>query len=170
MDDFVFDIYTLDDVVFRYGFVSREEAIYELKKFFHATGKKDELKPYRFLKDSQGRASFPSLRHEYIEEFEKYRASIAQENQVNEPSPKHPTLYMTKGHPAYSSELEAAVSCWLALFADASPGKVATHTKPKALSWLAKNRPKLDESQHKRIATVLTPDSRKAGGAPPTPE
>lgn len=102
--------------------------------------------------------------------FDRYAAIIETEQQTTEPPRGHLDLYMNKRHPAFTSELEAAVSCWQALFADAPPGKVATHTKSKATSWLKQNRPTLDKSQRERIATVLTPDSKKKGGAPPTPE
>lgn len=105
-----------------------------------------------------------------LPEFDRYAAIIEAEKRESEPSPTHLALHMNKRHPAFSSELEAAVSCWMAIFADAPPGTVATHTKDKTLSWLTQNCPKLEESQHRRIATLLTPDVRKAGGAPPTPE
>lgn len=105
-----------------------------------------------------------------MQEFERYAAIIAEEREKQEMPPQHPVYYMNKRHLAYSSELEAAVSCWLALFADAPHGKVASHTATKVIDWLGKNRPKLDGTKRKRIATILTPDSRKSGGAPPMPE
>ena len=102
-----------------------------------------------------------------LPEFDRYAAIIAAEKQ-DAPPPLHAILYMDKRHLAFTSELEAAVSCWLALFADAPPGKIATHTKGKALKWLEQNRPKLDKSYRERIATVLTPDSKKKGGCTPS--
>lgn len=76
---------------------------------------------------------------------------------------------MNKRHPAFTSELEAAVSCWQALFADAPPGKVATHTKSKATSWLKQNRPTLDKSQRGKDCNRLDTRFKEKGGAPPTP-
>ncbi|MBK5277050.1 MAG: hypothetical protein JJE30_18645 [Desulfuromonadales bacterium] len=151
--------YTFDEFLEKFGY-TREKAIYEIKH--HGIKASYTLPRLKTLLPFGGPYGHPSLIPR--NEVERYAAIIAE----NE-SP--PTQYMDKDRqPAFSSELEAAVSCWMALFSDATPAKVATHTREKAMSWLSKNRPELEESQHKRIATLLTPDARKSGGAPPATE
>ncbi|EKD41715.1 MAG: hypothetical protein ACD_73C00564G0001 [uncultured bacterium] len=153
--------YSLAEFAGKFGYTT-EKALFEIKKHNVRAGNWCE----------QEGIGFNVGKVEYIPkaEVDRYAAIIAAEDQDNDPPQKPLPLYMKKRHPAFTSELEAAVSCWMALFADAPPGKVATHTKDKTITWLEQNRPKLDDSQRKRIATVLTPNSKKKGGAPTTPE
>lgn len=161
--------YMLDEFQGKYGY-SREKAIYELGK--HGIKAWHKFSGYKTLMLARVGSFLDNENKQIIsiptEEVDRYAAIKANENEDVEPLQSQSIPYMNKRHPAYTSELEAAVSCWLSLFADAPHGKVASHTKAKAIAWLKENRPKLSLSQCSRIATVLTPVAKKDGGCPPT--
>lgn len=58
-------------------------------------------------------------------------------------------------HPCFAPELQAALACWQALFADAtSPTMIR---KADMLAWLRQHHPDLSQAAMERIALVLTP-------------
>lgn len=91
------------------------------------------------------------------------------------PSPK-PTVvtsndasppYLDRSHYYYSDALEAAVSAWMALYADGGFKKRSLGGKAQIESWLKKHRPDIPSDYAREgIATVVNPN--KKGGNPLT--
>lgn len=75
--------------------------------------------------------------------------------------------YLDRSHDYYSDALEAAVSVWVALYADGGFKKKSLAHKDQIKSWLKKHRPVIpSDNARKGIATVVNPN--KKGGNPLT--
>ena len=76
--------------------------------------------------------------------------------------------YLDSSHDYYSDTLEAAVSVWMALYADGGFKEKSLAHKAQIKSWLKKHRPDKVKSDNARegIATVVNPN--KGGGNPRT--
>ncbi len=75
--------------------------------------------------------------------------------------------YLDSSHEYYSDTLEAAVSAWMALYADGGFKEKSLAHKAQIKSWLKKHRPDIPSAYaRKGTATVVNPD--KKGGNPLT--
>lgn len=92
----------------------------------------------------------------------EYREQIKLMQTSDEFSP-----FLNEQHKNFAPELKLAVAAWLELFADE---KAKRNKGVEALlkEWLKKNHFTLTTTQIKRIATVITPENRKEGGAKKT--
>jgi len=75
--------------------------------------------------------------------------------------------YLDTTHGDYSDTLEAAVSVWMALYADGEFQKRSLGHRDQIVAWLKKNRPDLP-SDHARDAIALVVNPNKKGGNPLT--
>lgn len=151
-----YPVYTIDEFAGRFGYTI-EKALYEIKRC-------------NFHPDTQYSRSFPPRKVVYSFEVDRYAAILEAEKQQEEPPPCNSPPYMNRKHAAYSDELEAAVSCWLALYADAAPGTIRLIGRGKISKWLKDNRPKTVASKAAldRVITIVHPKENKGGGAKPT--
>ncbi len=75
--------------------------------------------------------------------------------------------YLDRSHDYYSDALEAAVSAWMALYADGGFKEKSLAHKAQIKSWLKKHRPDIPSDYAREgIATVVNPN--KKGGNPLT--
>ena len=112
---------------------------------------------------------------EYLREIDRLKQEIATRTmQLEQSKTKMLVDYMNPEHEFFAPELEAAVSAWMELFGqkriDESRG-----SKEQIESWLQErgDRPlsggdPFSEKAIGRIAAVVTPKKKKAGGRPPT--
>jgi hypothetical protein len=148
--------YTLEEFAGRFGYTI-EKARYEIKwRGIHTTRQ-------IFVKGA------PLVIFDL--EVDRYAAILEAEKQQEEPPPCNLPPYMNKKHAAYADELEAAVSCWLALYADAAPGTIRLIGRDEISKWLKENRPKavVSKAALDRVVTIVNPKENKGGGAKPTP-
>ena len=76
--------------------------------------------------------------------------------------------YLDSSHKYYSDTLEAAVSAWLALYADGGFKKRSHGHKLQINSWLKKHRPDKVASDYARDAIAVAVNPNKEGGNPLT--
>lgn len=97
-----------------------------------------------------------------FEGFESLLDAAAIDDRTSEPPP-----YLSKEHPYFSAELEAAIAAWMALY---GAGEIKTKHAPKKQikDWLQNNRKSVSSSAEalERIATLI--NHKKKGGAPPS--
>ena len=104
----------------------------------------------------------PGMKEIVFEGFESLLDIAAIDDCSSEPPP-----YLSKEHPYFSAELEAAVAAWMALY---GAGEIKTKHAPKKQikDWLQSNRKSVAFSAEalERIATLI--NHKKKGGAPPS--
>ncbi len=76
--------------------------------------------------------------------------------------------YLDSSHKYYSDTLEAAVSAWLALYADGGFKKRSHGHKLQIKSWLKKHRPDKVDSDYARDVIAIAVNPNKEGGNPLT--
>lgn len=76
--------------------------------------------------------------------------------------------YLDSSHKYYSDTLEAAVSAWMALYADRGFKKRSHGHKLQIKSWLKKHRPDKVKSDYARNAIAIAVNPNKEGGNPLT--
>lgn len=96
-----------------------------------------------------------------FEGFESLLDAAAIDDVASEPAP-----YLSKDHPYFSAELDAAVSVWMALYESGEFKSKISHKK-QIEEWLTTNRKSQSFSAAaiERIVTLVNP--QKKGGAPP---
>ncbi len=164
-----YELITLAEFCGRFG-LSENEALWKIKEYkLWGCGKpRIQGNPFGIMARVGMRGDVYYIP---LPEADRYAAILEAEKQQEEPPPCNSTPYMNKKHAAYSVELEAAVSCWLALFADAAPGTIRLIGRDEISKWLKENRPKAVESKAAldRVVTIVNPKENKGGGAKPTP-
>lgn len=97
-----------------------------------------------------------------FEGFESLLDAAASDDCSSEPAP-----YLSKEHPYFSAELEAAVAVWMALY-DAGGFKTKHAPKKQIEDWLRQHRKSqaFTKSAMERIVTLVNP--QKKGGVPPS--
>lgn len=96
--------------------------------------------------------------------IQKIKEEYQEQSKLESNNSDAPLPFLLDHHKHFAPELKIAVEAWLEIFADEKT-KHNKGVEPLLKEWLKKHNHVLTATQIKRIATIITPESRKEGGA-----